>query len=496
MRNKLRSRKQRKSPSRRSTIASSLPPLALPEWISREFARADLGDQRLSHRYGQLLADFFRQPQASIPQATGLWSQTQAAYRFFDNDKLSMHNLLASHQQATVERMRAQPVVLAVQDTSFLNFTTHPDTDGLGPIGSHPDGSIGLLLHSTLAITPQGEPLGLLAAQCWARDPKQFGKKRLRHRRPLDEKESRKWLDSLRVAQSLCAAWPQTQVVHLSDCESDIYELFALAGSCPNGPAVLVRARHNRLLAAPRTTAAPKPLFPLLHRQPRAGELIVKVPRRPGQKERLATLAIRFTKVTLRAPSGKGGLGAISLWAVEACEGHAPRGVQPICWRLLTTLRVESFEQAVEKVHWYAMRWRIEEFHRVLKSGCRAEDRQLQTVDRLQRALALDLVVAWRILLLTKQGRGADTAEQPSTTVVSEEEWQVLYRYFRRAACRAGVVPTVREVVVWIGRLGGFLARKRDGHPGPMVLWRGLHRLHDMMIGVELFASKKENKHV
>lgn len=496
MRNKHRSRNRRPCPSWRCTVARSLPTVALPEWISREFARADLGDQRLAHRYRQLLADFCRQPQASIPQATGLWSQTQAAYRFFDNDKLCMHNLLASHQQATVERIRAQPVVLAAQDTSFLNFTTHPDTDGLGPIGSHPDGSIGLLLHSTLAITPQGEPLGLLDAHCWARDPKQFGQKRLRHRRPLDEKESRKWLDSLRVAQSLCAAWPQTQVVHLSDCESDLYELFALAGSCPNGPAVLVRARHNRLLAATRTQAVSQPLFALLHSQPQAGEMTVNVPRRPGQKERVATLAIRFTRVTLRAPSGKGGLGAVPLWAVEACEVHPPQKVEPICWRLLTTLRVESFEQAVEKVHWYAMRWGIEEFHRVLKSGCRAEDRQLQTVDRLQRALALDLVVAWRILQLSKQGRGADTGEQPATTVVSEEEWRVLDRYFRRAAPRAGEVPTVREVVVWIGRLGGFLARKRDGHPGPMVLWRGLHRLHDMMLGVELFASKKGNTHV
>src|ERR1051326_3748148 len=264
MRNKCRPRTHRKCRSQHAAVAISAPPVALPEWISCEFARADLGDQRLSRRYRRLLADFYRQPQASIPQATGGWAQTQAAYRFFDNDKLSMHKLLASHQQATVERLRAHPVVLAAQDTSFLNFTTHPDTDGLGPIGSHPEGSIGLLLHSTMAITPHGEPLGLLDAQCWARDPKQFGKKRLRHRRPLDEKESRKWLDSLRVAQSLCAPWPQTQVVHLSDCESDIYELFALAARCPNGPAVLVRARHNSLLAAPGAQFAHQSLFPLL----------------------------------------------------------------------------------------------------------------------------------------------------------------------------------------------------------------------------------------
>lgn len=498
MRNKHRSSHRRQSHARHPASQSKPRPVSLPvpDWIEHEFARADLGDQRLRPRLGRLLADFFRQPQASIPQACGSGSQTQAAYRFFDNDKLSMHNLLAPHQQATVERLRTHPIVLAAQDTTFLNLTPHPATQGLGPIGSTSDGAIGLLLHSTLALTPEGEPLGLLDAQCWARDPKQFGKKHRRHRRPLDEKESRKWLDSVRTAQTLGPQLPQTQLVHLSDCESDLYELFALAGSCPDGPAVLVRARHDRAVATAAATRPPKRLFAFLHEQPVAGEIIVTVPRRPGQKERIATLAIRFTPVTVEPPAGKTAQGPIPLWAVEAREVHPPRRAEPICWRLLTTLPVASFEHAEEKVRWYALRWRIEEFHRVLKSGCRAEDRQLQTAARLQRVLMLDLIVAWRILRLTKRGRGEETSEPPATEVVSEAEWQVLYRYIHRGAPPRGCVPTVREVVVWIGRLGGFLARRRDGLPGPMVLWRGLHRLHDMQIGAELFASNKGNKHV
>lgn len=487
-----RARKGRRNPKPKPQPVS----LPVPDWIAQEFAAADLGDQRLRPRLCRLLADFFRQPQASIPQACGTWSQTLAAYRFFDNDKLSMHNLLASHQQATLERMRAHRVVLAAQDTAFLNFTPHPATAGLGPIGSTPDGSIGLLLHSTLALTPAGEPLGLLDAQCWARDPKQFGKKQLRHRRPLDEKESRKWLDSLRVAQQLCAQMPQTQIVHVSDCESDLYELFVLARSRATGPAVLVRARHNRSLVAAQAAKKPQRLFSFLQAQPVAGKLTVKVPRRPGQKERIATLEIRFAPVTLLPPQGKGDQAPLTLWAVEAREVHPPKKVAPICWRLLTTLAVENLEQAVEKVHWYARRWGIEEMHRVLKSGCRAEDRQLQTAARLQRVLALDLMVAWRILRLTKLGRGEATSEQPATAVVNEAEWQVLYRYFHRRGAPRGYVPTVREVAVWIGRLGGFLARRRDGFPGPMVMWRGLHRLHDMLLGAELSASKKGSKHV
>lgn len=497
MQHKSRSpQKQTSHPIASQPKAPAPPPLPIPDWIKNEFPQADLGDQRLLPRLWRVLSDFFRQPQASIPQACGSWSQTQAAYRFFDNDKLSMHNLLASHQQVTLQRMQAHPIVLAAQDTCFLNFTPHPATQGLGPIGSTADGSIGLLLHSTLALTPEGVPLGLLDTQCWARDPKQFGKKKYRRRRPLDEKESRKWLDSLRVAQNLCAQLPQTQIVHLSDCESDLYELFALARRQPHGPAVLVRARHDRALASARATRKPKRLFAFLHGQPVAGEITVKVPRRPGQKERLATLAIRFAPVTLLPPNGKTKQGLIPLWAVEAREVHPPRGITPICWRLLTTLPVKNAAQAMEKVQWYARRWGIEEMHRILKSGCRAEDRQLETAARLQRVLALDLIVAWRILWLTKLGRGAETSEQPATEVVNEAQWEILYRYVHGAAPPRGYEPTVREVTVWIGRLGGFLARRGDGFPGPMVLWRGLHRLHDMVIGAELFASKKGEKHV
>lgn len=465
--------------------------LPSPDWIKHECAHAEFGDPRLRARLVRLLADFSRQPQASIPQACGSWSQTLAAYRFFDNDKVSMKSILASHQHATLDRMRAHRVILAAQDTSFLNFTPHPTTRGLGPIGSTQDGAVGLALHATLALTPEGEPIGLLDAQCWARDPKQFGKRASRRQRALDEKESRKWLESLRVAQALCAQWEQTRIVAVSDCESDVYELFALACSVPDGPAVLVRARHDRAVVTTTAAAHPKRLFAFLRAQPVARTIQVRVPRQPGQKERIATLEVRFAPVTLDAPAGKATQGSVSVWAVEAREIHPPRRVSPICWRLVTTLPVESAEQAVEKVQWYAQRWRIEELHRVLKSGCRVEDRQLCTAERLQRVLALDLIVAWRILWLTKQGRGAQTSERPAREAVRPEEWEILYVYFHGRGPQRGYEPTVREVVAWIGRLGGFLARKRDGFPGSMVLWRGLHRLHDLMVGAELAEIKR-----
>jgi hypothetical protein len=293
--------------------------LAVPDWITQEYGHADFGDQRLTRRCCQVLAHFYRQPQASIPQACGDWKETLAAYRMLDNDKLTMDNLIAPHQQTILPQLQSHPVVLAVQDTTFLNFTTHPATKGVGPIGTQPDGSIGLLLHSTLAFAPDGQALGVLDAHCWARDPKQFGKKRLRHRRPLDEKESSKWLDSLRLTQKLFPQLFSTQIVHLSDRESDLFELFALARSCPNGPAVLVRARHNRRLVSQAGKKHPKRLYQFLHSQPLAGEISIRVPRRGERPERIAKLEIRFCEVSLKPPNGKAAQGPLSLWAVEAC---------------------------------------------------------------------------------------------------------------------------------------------------------------------------------
>ena len=216
----------------------------------------------------------------------------------------------------------------------------------------------------------------------------------------------------------------------------------------------------------------------LLAAQRPQARLQIQVPRKDGQPGRLATLAIRFTPVTLRPPCLKQDQPSISLWAVEAREERAPKGAKAICWRLLTTLEVTTAQAAIQKVSWYALRWQIEILHKVLKSGCQVEQRQLESTARLRRVLMVDLIVAWRVLSLCKAARQSPQA--PASDWLSTQEWRALWCYYHQAPRPPRRSPSLGQTVRWIAQLGGFLARRRDGQPGPLVLWRGLHELQTL----------------
>jgi len=457
------------------------------DWAREELAHAPLPDQRLVKRLITIATDFAQQPTASIPQACGSWEAAKAAYRFFDHEAIQPQQLLAAHAQATLARVRAHPVVLCAQDTTSLNYSTHPQTEGLGPIGNNRHKTIGLLLHSTLALTPAGQPLGLLDAQIRARSKRTFGRSsHQRNRTPRAQKESQKWMDSYSACQSLAPHCPQTTLVNVADREGDLYDLFAEALAPRVGPGVelLVRAQHNRQVAHPQ-----KYLWDLLSAQRVSARLKIHVPRKNGQPARLATLSVRFARVTLRAPCLKSDQPPLTLWAVEAREVRPPKGSTPVCWRLLTTLPVETAEAAVEKVRWYAQRWQIEVMHKVLKSGCQVEQRQLETAPRLARVVMVDLMVAWRVLGLCKAGR--ETPEGLASDWLSAAEWQALQCYVEERARPSRRSPSVRQAVRWIAQLGGFLGRRGDGDPGPIVLWRGLQQLRAITTAWKRFRHEK-----
>jgi len=453
--------------------------------LMSEFQNAELGDRRLTRRLVRLADALAQQPAASIPAATGNWGQTCGAYRFLDHRQLRPGDLLASHVKATLARAAAVPLALAVNDTTTLNFGGRPATTGLGPIGNRVDKTRGLLLHSLLAFTPQRQPLGLLEAPCWARDPAKFGRNHQRNQRPLAEKESAKWLRSYEALCTLAAHTPQTQWLLVADREGDLYELFEQALAMPGRPAVLVRMQHNR--GVEQSDAR---LFAHLASAPLAGQLQVQVPRRPGQAARTATVTLRYCAVRLSVPLLKSERAPLAIWAVEAREEHPPRGVTPLHWRLLTTRPVQSVATAVEVVQWYCVRWGIEVFHKVLKSGCAVEAAQLETAERLQRYLMIKLVVAWRVMALTHWGR-----ERPAASIselLAEAEWRVLRAVATRGQAEASTgVPTVAEACRWIGQLGGHLGRRRDGWPGPLTLARGLQRLADLAAGWEQAQAVK-----
>lgn len=468
--------RQRLSEGRTLHSAAS-PARVARDWSEEEFGGAPLSDRRLKQRLLGIARDFYARPQAQIPQACQSRAKTKAAYRFFKHREAKMEILLEAHHQSTYRRIANERVVLCPQDTTSLNYNTHRATEGLGTIGSvRADGVLGLLVHDTMAFSVQGTPLGLLDVQCWARDQAEFGKSHKRKQRPIEQKESFKWLRSFQRVAEAQRQCPDTMLVSIGDREADVYELFELALADPHAPKLLVRAEQDRLL-----TQGQDKLWAAVTSQPLAGIQELHVPRSQSSPARQAQLEVRFAKVTLKPPARDGSkLDPLTLWAVLAQEVGPPQDVEPLSWMLLTTLPVGDLQQAVEKIDWYTKRWGIEIFHKTLKSGCKVEERQLGDASSIQACLAIDMVVAWRVYHLAKLGR--ETPDIPCTVFFEDAEWKALLTMITKVPVIEGQPPTLRDAMRKVASFGGFLGRKCDGEPGTKSLWLGLQRLDDFTL--------------
>ena len=440
-------------------------------WAVTEFADADLGDLRRTQRLVHLAHTLAQNPGATLPEACDSSAMLKAAYRFFDNDDIEPSDIVQSHIEATYGRLHHVPVVLAVQDTTEADWRSLRATEGLGPLGCST--CQGLLVHTTLAITPERVPLGLLAQQVWARDPNDVGKRARRKQLPISEKESQKWLHSLDAVITARECCPHTHLVSVGDREADVYDFLALER--PPGVDVLIRAAWDRCVSTPE-----RYVWATLEAQPVVSDLLIDVPRRGVQPARQAVLSLRYCRLTLAPPRHRKreGLPAVALWAVLVREREPPLDTEPIEWLLLTTVAVGSVEDAVERVQWYSCRWGIEVWHRILKSGCRLEARQFATAERLHRCLSLYSVLAWRIFYATMLARAVP--EVPCSVLLEPEEWQALYCAIHRVAQPPPEPPTLGQAVQWIAQLGGFVGRCRRDRPGAEVLWRGFQHLGDL----------------
>ncbi len=440
-------------------------------WAIQEFGQAELGDKRRKERLVQMATELGQQPQGSLPEATGSVAKLKAAYRFFDNQDIEGSAILDSHLQATCQRMRTVERVLAIQDTSYLDWSHHPATQGLGPLVRSENR--GLVTHTTMAFSVEGVPLGVLAQEVWARDEETYGQLPDHHDRPIEEKESYKWLKSLARLNEICVVCPDTHLVSVGDREADVYDL--LLAERLEGVDLLVRAAMNRGVEQEERL-----LWEAVKSQAVSAQLAIQIPARHGQTARTAELEIRWRQVRLNPPRRRTQehLPRITVWAILATEKSPPPEVSPIEWMLLTTVPVNSVQDAIEKIEWYACRWGIEVWFRVLKSGCKIEDRRLATAERLMRCLALYSVIAWRILYATMLARSVP--DLPCTVLLETEEWQALFCAIHKTAVVTDQPPDLHQAVVWIAQLGGFLARKGDGDPGPMTLWKGFQHLADL----------------
>ncbi len=390
------------------------------------------------------------EPTASVPQACHGWSETIAAYRFFDNEKVQWPAILEPHWQQTHKRMQAHQVVLCLQDTTELDFNGQ-EAIGLGPLTY--EAQRGMFVHPTYAVTPQREPLGILDAWMWAREKKDDSGKR------GGPKESLRWIEGYERIAEMASDMPSTRLVYVADREADLMALMERADALGNPADWLVRASHNRSLPEgdklwERATCGEA-----------VGEIAFTMAARQGVKARTVRQRLWLQRVQLPASKGK----SIAATCLVAREFDAPAGVKPIEWRLLTNRTATRLDEATELIEWYRARWEIEILFNVLKNGCQVEELQLDTIERLERALALFLVVAWRVAHLMRMGRTCPDLD--AHLFFDPDEIRAAYLLTKT---RRPTQPTLNEVLRLIARRGGFLARKSDGEPGVETIWKGL----------------------
>ena len=456
------------------------------DWIEEELGGAKLRDKRLTARLLQMTGMFYEKPLSNIPQACESVKAAKAAYRFLDNEYVDWKTILESHYEATEERVKEKRLVLVAQDTTALNYSSHPQTEGLGPIGTDSEKFRGLMVHDTMAFTEHGTPLGLLDVQCWSRTG--IGSRKECDKKPIEQKESMKWLTSYRaVSQVQKRCRKKSMLVVMADREADIHEVFVEHHKTVAGAELLIRAEQSRNRKVIDDEERIEFLWSKLEKQAAIGTREILIPPNEKRSARQATLKVRTMPVMLYPPRTKKKLPTVKVWAVLAQEANPPSGVNGLEWMLLTTVEVKNDKDAYKRLEWYARRWGIECYHRIIKSGCRVESRQLENASRLRNALAIDMIIAWRIHYLTTLGH--ETPDVPCTVYFSESEWKALTTFTNKTKTPPDTPPSLNEAVSLLGKLGGHLGRNGDGHPGSEVLWRGMARLADIETAYELYAA-------
>jgi hypothetical protein len=461
----------------------------MPSWIDDELKTLALGDDLLHQRQKITLDRFFAKPSASIPGACRGWAETQGASRFFAHPRVTAEAVLQPHIDATLARIAEHPIVLIPQDTTELDFSRpKKPVQGAGPLSY--EERTGFFQHVHLAVTPERLPLGVVEVLTWGRDPEDYPKNDQRKTKPIEAKESYRWLLGYRRACAVAAAVPGTQIIAISDSEGDIYECF-LEAQTIDGPRAdwIIRACQNR--STPQESGVGKTFVKLretVAAQAPLGQLKIQVPRSADGPAREATVTVRAARVDLKPPDRVGPkLPPVTVNAVWIREESAPAGVEALEWLLLTSLPIETFAMACRVVEFYTCRWPIEVFFRIYKSGCKIEEIQLETADRLRPCLALYLIVAWRVHWLTMLGRTCP--DLACDVVFAEEEWRSVWTIVRRAPAPAQA-PPLNEMVGLVARLGGHLGRKHDGPPGAQVLWIGIQRMRDFALAWQAFGPR------
>ncbi|MBS0263440.1 MAG: IS4 family transposase [Planctomycetes bacterium] len=460
----------------------------MSDGIASELDGINLGDARLNVRAKIVLESLASDTEASINAASDGWSQTKAAYRFFDNEKVTPENLMEPHRAATVQRMQAESVVLVIQDTTELDYSAH-NPAGVGCLTA--EDRCGFYAHVSLAVTPDKLCLGVVGHEFYSRTPESLGKGKRRERRslPIEEMESHRWLDGYDLACRLRKECPNTQIVSIADREADIFEIYVMAErELGRKTDYIIRGDGDRCTPERDLEAGPytyRKMLDELRQSACRGRRTIDLVQTPNRAARQAEVEIRAQQVTIKPPHNRAQLGIRQQNAILVEEINGPQDDTDISWLLVTSLPIKTMEQILKVIDYYRARWAIETFFRTLKTGCQVEQIYLETGDRLHRAVAMYMIVGWRVQYLTLLNRTVPNA--PSTAYFTESEWKAVWCVVTKKKLPKKV-PRLGEIMTLLAQLGGHNNRSGDLAPGSECVWRGIRRLVDLALAWDAFG--------
>ncbi len=432
----------------------------------KDFPNLDLGDIRRNERFVKIIDNLSTQPGSSIPKQNNSWYDTKATYEFFKNEDVSIGSLQQLISSYGVSQIKSTEPLLIIHDISNISYNDLK-AEGLGYLDNK-EGR-GILCYSSIAASTEGLPLALMYQHTWTRPLEELGKSKSRKNRLFEDKETFQWYKGMTEVNKYLG--DTLQKIHIADREADVYELFFSAYE--KGTELLIRARHNRQLGNGCS------LWNQIAEQPCQQIITIQVPDETGKKKKDIEASVRYQKVEILRPStSKNKYESVELTAIEIKQiGEVKKEEDRINWKLLTTMEVETVNEAMQCVKWYTYRWLIERFHYVLKSGTKIEQLQLKQAASLQKAISVYSLAAFRIMQLVYQSR--HTPDVSCEVVLTKQQWTVLYMLIHQDLKNLKQPPTLSDTIKWIGKLGGHLGRKSDGPPGLKTVWLGYQRLCD-----------------
>jgi hypothetical protein len=464
----------------------------MEDWVNLELATIDLGDKRLDKRAKTMLSKFSYAPGKTIPQTFEVWGEIKACYRFFENKHTSPEKVLAPHFKKTSERIREYPVVLLANDTSDIDYTSKAAMKNKQRLSNKREG---FWIHPMIAITQERLNLGMVDLNLFSRDEKSREENGThRDELTIEEKESYRWLQSYQKACQVAVDCPKTQIVYMSDREGDIGELIENAIEAKkNGPSadIIIRSQHDRKLDEkdPESTKYRqyKKLRKTLASKPSKGEIRFSISTSHERKGREVIQSIKAESMTFRIEKKGMPLRKITINVVMAIEENPPEGEEPLIWTFLTTLNIDSQEDILKVIKYYLCRWEIELFFKVLKSGCKIEERQLEATEKMSVLISLFCIVSWRIMYTMMLGRLCP--EISCADIFSDAEWKSVYKVLHKNSELPDKAPSLKEFILMVAALGGYVGGKKAPPPGIKIMWRGMSRMVDFAIAWEAFGG-------